>query len=271
MKEQSEPQPGSSWQRPPKASSLSRSDAHQIVVTLPVYKDTKFLGATAVRLEEVTESINPNFTLLIAEDGSNSSPTVDELKWKYQNIIHLQNDRRLGRGKALREAWRKVPGEMYVYVDVDLATDLEKFDAYRNLIEMGKQFDLVTGSRYLQGSITNRPRLRRASSIAYNGLVRVLFNTGVHDHQCGFKSFSQKLVEQLNIEAKSDSWFWDTEVIVLAKKMGFTIKEIPIHWTEKKGSRTPLKRLLKDMWLHGSGLLILFFRIHFTKLGRNLS
>jgi hypothetical protein len=250
---------------------LSRSNAHQLVVTLPVYKDTKFLGATTVMLEKATEAINPNFTLLIAEDGSNSTPTVDELKWKYHNIVYLQNDRRLGRGKALREAWRKVSGEIYIYVDVDLATDLGKFDAYRNLIESGNRFDLVTGSRYIEGSITNRPWLRRAASVAYNGLVRLFFQTGVHDHQCGFKSFSRRLVEQLNVEAKSDSWFWDTEVIVLAKKMGFTIKEIPIDWTEKKGSKTPLKRLLRDMWLHGSGLLSLFCRVHFSKLGRNLS
>ncbi|MGA2627799.1 MAG: glycosyltransferase [Candidatus Bathyarchaeia archaeon] len=242
---------------------MSLNDTHKLVVTLPVYKDTRFLGATTVRLEEATEAIEPNFTLLIAEDGSNSSPTVDELKWKYHNIVYLQNDRRLGRGKALREAWGKVAGETYVYLDVDLATDLERFDAYRNLIELGKRFDLVTGSRYIQGSIMNRPWLRRATSIAYNGLVRVFFHTGVHDHQCGFKSFSRKLVERLNVEAKSDSWFWDTEVIVLARKMGFTIKEIPIAWEEKKGSKTPLKRLLRDMWLHGSGLVVLFCRVHF--------
>ena len=250
---------------------MSGSTATQLVVTLPVYRDTKFLGATTVLLEEATQAIDPNFTLLIAEDGSNSSPTIDELKWKYHNIVHRQSDRRLGRGRALREAWTKVTGELYVYVDVDLATDLEKFNAYRNLIEMGKRFDLVTGSRYVQGSITNRPWLRKAASIAYNDLVRVLFHTGVHDHQCGFKSFSRRLVEQLNLEAKSDSWFWDTEVIVLARKMGFTIKEIPIVWTEKKGTRTPLKRLLRDMWLHGSGLLVLFCRVHFSKSGRNLS
>jgi glycosyltransferase AglD len=250
---------------------LSRSNAHELVVTLPVYKDTKFLGATTIMLEEATEAIDPNFTLLIAEDGSNSSPTVDELKWRYHNIAYLQNDLRLGRGKALREAWTKVQGEMYVYVDVDLATDLEKLNAYRNLIELGKRFDLVTGSRYIQGSITNRPWLRKTASIAYNGVVRVFFHTGIHDHQCGFKSFSRRLVERLNVEAKSDSWFWDTEVIVLARKMGFTIKEIPIVWMEKKGSRTPMKRLLRDMWLHGSGLLVLFCRVHFSKLGRNLS
>ncbi|HXZ89877.1 MAG TPA: hypothetical protein VEG61_02340, partial [Candidatus Dormibacteraeota bacterium] len=53
--------------------------------------------------------------------------------------------------------------------------------------------------------------------------------------------------------------------------MGFTIREIPIVWTEKKGSRTPLRRLLRDMWLHGSGLLVLLCRVYFSRLGGNLS
>jgi len=222
-------------------------------------------------LEEATNAIEENFTLLIAEDGSNSTAAVDELKWKYPNIIHIQHDERLGRGKALREAWKTVQGNIYVYVDVDLATDLTKNDAYRNLILSQNQFDLVTGSRYIPGSTTNRPRLRRGASVAYNWLVRFLFHTGVHDHQCGFKSFSRRLVDRLAVEAKSDSWFWDTEVIVIAKRMGFGVKEIPIDWQEKKGQRTPLKRLLRDVWLHGTGLLTLFYRVYFTDLRRNLS
>jgi len=243
----------------------------RVVVTLPVYKDTKFLGSTSVMLEEATRGIEENFTLLIAEDGSNSSATVDELKWKYSNIIYIQHDERLGRGKALREAWKTVQGNMYVYVDVDLATDLAKNNAYRNLIQLQNQFDLVTGSRYMPGSTTNRPRLRRDASVAYNWLVRFLFQTGIHDHQCGFKSFSRRLVDLLAVEARSDSWFWDTEVIVIAKRMGFRVKEVPIDWQEKKGQRTPLKRLLRDVWLHGTGLLTLLYRVYFTDLRRNLS
>ena len=222
-------------------------------------------------LEEATRAIEQNFTLLIAEDGSDSTGTIDELKWKYPNIVHVQHGERLGRGKALREAWKTIRGSIYVYVDVDLATDLGMYDAYRNLILKQNGFDLVTGSRYIAGSTTNRPRLRRTASIAYNWLVRLLFHTGVHDHQCGFKSFSRRLVECLAVEAKSDSWFWDTEVIVIAKRKGFAIKEIPIDWEEKKGSRTPLKRLLRDVWLHGTGLLMLTYRVYFTDLRRNLS
>jgi len=222
-------------------------------------------------LEDATRAIEENFTLLIAEDGSNSRATVDELKAKYSNIIHIQHDERLGRGKALREAWKMVEGDVYVYVDVDLATDLTKFNAYRNLILLQNQFDLVTGSRYISGSTMNRPTLRKTASTTYNWLVRFLFHTGVHDHQCGFKSFSRRLVERLAVEAKSNSWFWDTEVIVLAKRMGFGTKEIQIDWEEKKGQRTPIRRLLRDVWLHGTGLLSLLYRIYFTDLRGNLS
>ena len=242
-----------------------------LVVTVPVYKDTRFLGSTSILLEEATSAIEKHFTLLIAEDGSNSTATVDELRWKYHNIMHIQHDERLGRGRALREAWKSIQADVYVYVDVDLATDLTKLDAYQNLIQLQNQFDLVTGSRYIQGSVTNRPKLRRAASLAYNWLVRILFRTGVHDHQCGFKSFSRRLVDCLSVEARSDSWFWDTEAIVLAKRMGFGVKEIPVYWVEKKGRRTPVKRLLRDVWLHGKGLLTLFYRVYFTNLGRTLS
>jgi len=250
---------------------MAQTSDTRLVVTLPIYNDTRFLGSTAVMLEEATKPIEKRFTLLVAEDGSNSSATIDELKWKYQNLVHLQHDQRLGRGKALRDAWSQIKADVYVYVDVDLATDLDSFDAYRNLILLQNQFDLVTGSRYITGAVINRPTLRKATSIAYNWLVRLLFHTGVHDHQCGFKSFSRQLVERLAVEARSDSWFWDTEVIVLARRMGFRVKEIPVLWTEKKGHRTPLKRLLRDMWLHGSGLLVLFYRAYFSDLRRTLS
>jgi hypothetical protein len=142
-----------------------------------------------------------------------------------------------------------------------MATNLEHFDAYKKLI-FQQEYDLVTGSRYLHDSVTNRPFTRKMASLAYNWFIRILFRTNVHDHQCGFKSFSKRLVETLSKDAKSNSWFWDTEVIVIAKKRGYRIKEIPVYWTEKKGRRTPLKRLAEDIWLHGLGFLSLFWRVY---------
>lgn len=237
----------------------------RFVITLPVFKDTQFLNCAVEALEEATAPLASNFVILIAEDGSDSSSIVNGLGSKYPNIIHIQHDQRLGRGRALREAWSRIEGDAYAYIDVDLATDLNLFNAYQNLLQNQGKFALVTGSRYVRGSVTNRPWLREFSSKAYNWFVRLLFGTGVHDHQCGFKSFSKKLVQALFAEAKSDSWFWDTEAIVLAKKLGFAILEIPIQWTEKRAHKTPIRRLAKDIWLHGSGLLRLFWRVHFER------
>ena len=234
----------------------------RVVITLPVYKDTTFLEAAIDTLQVHTSKLTSNFRILVAEDGSDSSSVVKKLMERHNNITYIQHDEKLGRGRALREAWSKVEAETYAYLDVDMAGDLDQLNAYSKLIELQNEFDLVTGSRYVPGSITNRPLVRRLASVSYNWLVRIMFGTGVHDHQCGFKSFSAKLVKILTVEAKSDSWFWDTEVIVIAKKLGYRIKEIPIQWTERKGKKTPLKRLTNDMWLHGKGLLLLFFRVH---------
>ena len=241
------------------------------IITLPVYKDGEFLLRAVDTLEKLTAALSYDCKLLITEDGSDSSQIVSELQKRFSNIIYLHHDQRLGRGRALREAWDKVEGDVYVYLDVDMATDLEKLDAFRKLVQLPERYDMVTGSRYLHGSVTNRPIVRRLTSIAYNTLVRIIFRTGVHDHQCGFKSFSKPLVKMLSREAKSDSWFWDTEVIVLARKLGYSIAEIPIYWTEQKGKTTPLRRLIKDLWIHGAGLIALTWRVYGEGLRKSIN
>ena len=238
------------------------------VVTLPVYKDGEFLARAVDLLEKFASTLGYECRLLIVEDGSDSSQIVAELQSRFSNILYLHHDQRLGRGKALREAWKRVEGDVYIYLDVDMATDLTKFDAFKKLVELQSEFDLVTGSRYVHGAVTSRPMIRKLTSLTYNCLVRFMFHTGVHDHQCGFKSFSKSLVEVLSREAKSDSWFWDTEVLVIAKELGFRLVEIPVHWTEQKGKKTPLKRLIKDVWIHGAGLLSLAKRVYGRHLHR---
>jgi glycosyltransferase involved in cell wall biosynthesis len=61
---------------------------------------------------------------------------------------------------------------------------------------------------------------------------------------------------------RETSWFWDTEVLVLAGKIGYSVGEVPVTWREMKTRRTPLGRLLSDVFLHGKGLLKLWSRLH---------
>ncbi|MEM3759894.1 MAG: hypothetical protein QXZ02_02130 [Candidatus Bathyarchaeia archaeon] len=90
-------------------------------------------------------------------------------------------------------------------------------------------------------------------------VVQVAFKTHVYDHQIGFKAFSGKLVKALLDVCESTDWFWDTEIIVRSVHNGYKCLEFPVEWEEKRGTRTPLKRLLKDIYIHGKGFLKLSF------------
>lgn len=243
------------------------AEDQKLIVTLPCYNDSEYLGRAIETVENETTLYSNNFTVLIVEDKSDSSFIVKSLQRKYRNIEYFHNPEKLGRGKALREAWQKMKGDLFLYMDVDLSVDLKKMDAYANLIRgvSSGKFDIVTGSRYLEESRTYRPIIRWLVSRAYNYFVRFLFQTGINDHQCGLKSFSRRCIDNLNNIVKTDSWFWDTEILVVAKKRGYRILEIPVFWVEMRGSRTPLIRLIKDIWLHGTGLLKLLWRVYIEK------
>ena len=234
-------------------------------MTLPCYKDSEFLAKAVETLEKETKKYTADFKVLVVEDVCDSSRIVENLQKQYGNIMYFNSPQRQGRGRALRQAWRKVEGDVYLFMDVDLSTDVRRMDAYAKLVRgvsEGK-FDIITGSRYLAESRAYRPIIRWFVSKAYNFLIRLIFQTGIGDHQCGFKSFSRRCVIDMDTAVKSDSWFWDTEILVIAKKMGYKILEIPVFWVEMKGARTPMVRLVKDIWLHSTGMLRLFLRVHF--------
>jgi hypothetical protein len=240
------------------------SEHYALAVTLPCYNDTPFLPRAVKLLEQATHSEEDHFILVIAEDGSNSSDVVGRLMSEYENILYFHNSERLGRGKAIMDAWRRVSADIYLFMDADMSTDLSQMNAYSNLLQKIRQehFDLVTGSRYHPDSKAYRPIIRWIASIGYNKIVRLLFRSQLSDHQCGFKAFSARLIRALSDVVKSDSWFWDTEIIIIAQKMGFSIAEIPVFWVEMRGPKTPIRRLLDDVWLHGTGILRLFWRVH---------
>lgn len=232
----------------------------KIVATLPCHNDAAFLEKAVDAMKKGLVSHGDDYLIVIAEDGStdDSAELAGILASSDPRIVHIHDEKKLGRGRALMNAWERFDGEIYAYIDCDLATDMSFFPQLIGYIEEG--YDLATGSRYVEGAVTTRPFLRGIASKAYNWIIRVVFNDGILDHQCGFKAFSRGMVEHILKENRDGDWFWDTEAIVLARRGGFRLVEFPVAWKEKKGRRTPLKRLLKDIWVHGKGLMALLFR-----------
>ena len=226
-----------------------------IVVTVPAYNESKNLRKCVEFLLKETLPLKEDFCIVIAEDGSTDGTDVVAkcLEGANSKVIHFHSAQKLGRGLALKRAWNKVDGDIYVFIDADLATNMKYYPQLINSIREGN--DLATGSRYIKGAKVNRPFLRDFTSRFYNKLIRMMYKDKVFDHQIGFKAFSKRLIKDELNNCRSNGWFWDTEIIVRSIHKNYKVVEFPVEWKEKQRKNTSLKRLISDVIIHGTGLI----------------
>lgn len=224
-------------------------------MTVPAHNELNNLNKCVKILIKETAKLTEDFKILIAEDGSNDGTDIIAKKLKNADprVFISQSSEKLGRGLALKRAWSNIEGDIFVFVDADLATNMRYYPKLIKLIKEGN--DLATGSRYKNGAIVNRPILRDLTSKVYNKLIRIIFKDGVYDHQIGFKAFSRRLILKEINKCKSNNWFWDTEIIVKSIHDNYRFVEFPVEWEEKKGNKTPIRRLIIDIIIHGTGII----------------
>ena len=231
----------------------------KVSVVLPAHNEAGILEPAVMEIIKILNKYSEAYEIVIAEDGSTdgTDKKADELSKRSPNVRHLHSKKRLGRGKALKNAFQQSSGEILVYMDVDLATDVRQL---KELIEsIDKEgYDFATGSRLLPESKVERSGTRNITSIIYNFMVRAVLGSKVKDHQCGFKAFRREALLQLLEEVEASHWFWDTELLVRAHRRGFRIREIPVLW--KSGRETKV-RLLHDSFYMGWQILALWWQL----------
>ena len=230
-------------------------------VVLPAHNEADALEPAVSEITKVLDEYGTDYEIVIAEDGSTdgTDKKADDLSERLPAVWHLHSDKRLGRGKALKNAFQQSSGEILVYMDVDLATDVRQLkELIKSVDEEG--YDFATGSRLLPESNVERSGTRNIASKTYNFMVRAFLGSEVKDHQCGFKAFRREPLMQLLDEVEAEHWFWDTELLVRAHRRGYKIKEFPVLW--KSGRETKV-RLLQDSWHMGWQILGLWWRLKF--------
>ncbi|MEM4389992.1 MAG: glycosyltransferase [Candidatus Micrarchaeia archaeon] len=212
--------------------------AEKVTLVLPVYNEEHALEHAVRSLKKEARKLNRPFEIIIAEDGSVDGTYRVAKRLARGNIRMLHSRKRLGRGAALSRAIEKADSDIVAYIDVDLASSLAGLRRLVRSVEKGAA--ISTGSRMLPGAAVKRSAMREIASRAYNLLVRLLFGSRIHDHQCGFKAFRRSAVLPLLEEVEDRHWFWDTELLVRAQANGLRVDEFPITWKEGKGSKVRL-------------------------------
>ena len=216
-------------------------------LVIPVLNESQSIETQIIKLEKYLESqLNLEFCyqITIADNGSTDA-TLDIAKMlakRFENIRVVSVDSR-GVGLALKSAWRSSECDYVGYFDLDFSTDLNHIKDVEKLFLMG--YECVFGSRLLSESVvTGRSLKRGITSVVFNGLIRIIFQSSLSDGMCGFKFIKKNLVPKvLQFGAECDGWFFCTELTVAAQMIGCKIYEIPVRWEDDKNSKVKIPSL----------------------------
>lgn len=196
----------------------------RICIVIPVFNEEKALRNTIAKLHTfLAQQIHMAWEIVIADNGSTDQTwaIAELLRQEYSRVRVLHLDEK-GRGRALKRAWLESDAEILSYMDADLSTDLGAFLTLIEALATGG-YDVATGSRLLEPASTIRSFRRELVSRAYNLLVRALLQTHFSDAQCGFKALTRRAAQCLLPQVEDTGWFFDTELLVLAEKLGYRI------------------------------------------------
>lgn len=231
----------------------------RVDVVIPVLNEAHVLArSVATARQFLSASLPCDWRIVIVDNGSTDGTDLvaRQLVAAFTDVQFVQLPQR-GRGRALRHAWSQSDADVMCYTDVDLSTELAALPKMVHAI-VADGFDLATGSRLLSDSRTTRSPKREFISRCYNLFVKGVLWTSFSDAQCGFKAISRSATAELVPEVKDQSWFFDTELLVLAEKRGFRIADIPVEWIEDDDSRV---KIFRTAWDDIKGVLRLRWKL----------
>jgi len=228
-------------------------------LTLPVFNESTQLAESLRRvLAFLSLQAQYEWEVVIADNGSTDGTGEVAKRVKVEGrmknaetgglatgiqirVVRLEQ---AGRGRSLKEVWLGSEAAVLSSMDVDLSTDLAHLPELIEVVASGR-YDLAVGSRLLPESRTTRGWKRELISRTYNRLLQVGLSLRVRDAQCGFKAISRRAAQALLPQVRDTGFFFDTELLVLAQRGEWRVRELPVRWVDDPDSRV---RLWQTIW-----------------------
>jgi putative flippase GtrA len=235
-----------------------RSAAVDVEIVVPVYNEAPRLAERILHLRRFLDESFPFRALVTIVDNASTDDTYAEAcriaaSTPGVAAMHL---RQKGRGLALRQAWSTSRAPVVAYMDVDLSTSLT---ALLPLVAplISNHRDVAIGTRLAPGARVVRGPKRELISRAYNLTVKICLRGRFSDAQCGFKALRRDAALRLLPLVKDEAWFFDTELLITAERLGLRMTEVPVDWIDDPDSRVRVLRTaiddLRGVWRMSHG------------------
>lgn len=219
-------------------------------ISLPVFNEEKILEKSVIKLNEfinLRDLKKYKIKIIIVDNASTDSTAqiAKRLASQYNSVAYTFLPKK-GRGRALRTSWLKSKAKIVTYMDIDLSADLFFLKSLLDAITNGES-DISIGSRLVKGAkVQGRTWLREVMSRSYNLLIQLFFQVSFKDAQCGFKAIAKRVFARIEPLIKNQNWFFDSELLIIADKLGMKIAEIPITWKDDPSSTVKIAKTAKE-------------------------
>ena len=221
----------------PSPGSATAPPAPVLDIVVPVYNEEECVAAAVGRLREHLDRHVPYPARVTVADNASTDRTLAValgLAERYDDVrvVHLPQK---GRGGALKSVWCDSDAQIVAYCDVDLSTDLNALMPLVAPLVSGHS-DIAIGTRLSRSSRVIRGPKRELISRCYNLLLRTTMHAHFSDAQCGFKAMRADVAREVLPHVQDTGWFFDTELLVIAERVGLRIAEVPVDWTDDPDS-----------------------------------
>lgn len=221
----------------------------KLSIVIPAYNEEKRVSKTLNSISAYLIKQNYDYEIVVVNDGSkdNTAQVVRDLESKIPSLRLIDNKQNQGKGAVVTQGMLDAKGEYKLFTDADNSTSVDQIEKMWPWFEQG--FDLVIGSRDVKGAVLDPPQklIRKVILGDSFKLIRklILGLWSIQDTQCGFKGFSARAAEDIFSKVKTKGFNFDVESLVLAKRLGYKIKEVPIRWVNDLESKVKIKHIFK--------------------------
>jgi glycosyltransferase involved in cell wall biosynthesis len=218
-----------------------------VEIVVPVYNEAPQLAERITALRSFLDESFPFRALVTIVDNASTDDTYEVAAGLAAGLrgVAVVRLSRKGRGYALRSAWSTSLAPVVAYMDVDLSTSLSALLPLVAPLLSGHR-DVAIGSRLARGAHVVRGPKRELISRSYNLLLRLTLRGRFSDAQCGFKALRRDAAEKLLPLVEDNEWFFDTELLVTAERLGLRIGEVPVDWVDDPDSRVDIVTTATD-------------------------
>lgn len=225
----------------------------KLSVVIPAYNEENRIEKTLLEVDSYLEKQNYEYEILVVDNGSKDK-TVEVVKrlemTTVQNAHILEQPPIVpgnNKGNAVRKGILEAKGLYCVFMDADNATPISEIEKFWPYLEQGTE--VVIGSRYVDPTTVKirQPFYKVLLSRMSNILIQIVLIPHIKDTQCGFKAFKTEAAKEIFRNVTIFGWAFDMELLAIALKLSYRIKEVPVSWEEHGGSHVPLKAYIQSL------------------------